>query len=153
MPFNFLDDTNDEGNIMDLNTLDVVKLANEGTVLELLHPGTNEVLTDEGEKVADKDNIKPFFVRILGHDSDTFREQSVINERNRRSQKGKNKATDEKARNIELLAGCTTECYMIEDGKPIVFSRAEMVRLYTKYPWMSEQATSRVTDRSVLMAK
>ncbi len=132
---------------MDLNTLDVVKLANEGTVLELLHPATGEVLTDEKGKTP-----KAFFLRLLGSDSDTYR--NAIKRRFERNQNKKNQKIDlddAQIKAAELLAKCTTDCYMIEDGKQIECTHSEMTRLYLKYPWMREQAEEAMADRSVLM--
>lgn len=134
---------------MDLNKLDVVKMANEGTVLELLHPATGEVLTDEKGKTP-----KPFFVRLLGSDSDVYR--NSIKRRFERNQNKKNQKLDlddAQIKAAELLAKCTTGCFMVEDGKEVVCNRSEMTRLYLKYPWMREQAEEFMADRSVLMMK
>lgn len=138
---------------MDLNKLNVVEQANEGTVLELLNPFNGEVLTDEGEKCADNKNIKTFYLRLLGSDSDTYRD--TIKRRFERSQNKKNQKLDldeARLKGAELLAKCTTECYMIEDGKPINLTKqGEMVRLYLKYPWLREQAEEFIGDRGNLM--
>jgi hypothetical protein len=144
-----LDATNDEGITMDLNNLDVVKLANEGTVLELLHPATGELLTDEKGK-----EPKAFFLRLLGTDSDIFR--STLKRRVERNQNKKSKKADldeAELKAAELLAKCTTDCYMIENGKPVDCTKENMVRLYLKLPWLREQAEEHMTDRSVLMMK
>lgn len=134
---------------MDLNKLDVVKLANEGTVLELLHPTTGDVLTDEKG-----DKPKVFFLRLLGSDSDTYR--NTIKRRFERNQNKKNQKLDlddAQLKAAELLAKCTTDCYMIEDGKPVDCTKENMVRLYLKLPWLREQAEQHMSDRSVLMTK
>jgi hypothetical protein len=144
-----LDATNDEGITMDLNNLDVVKLANEGAVLELLHPGTGEVLTDEKGK-----EPKAWFLRMLGSDSDIYR--NTIKRRFERNQNKKNSKIDldeVQVRTAELLAKCTVDCYIIENGKPIECSQSEMTRVYLKYPWLREQAEEAMADRSVLMTK
>jgi len=161
---------------MDLNTLDVIKLANEGTVLELLHPATGEVLADKTEeyeesvdKINSNDSLsddqkakkieglekpKPFYLRLLGSDSDTYR--NAMKRRFERNQNKKNQKInldDAQIKAAELLAKCTTDCFMIEDGKAIVCNHSEMTRLYLKYPWMREQAEEAMADRSVLMTK
>lgn len=137
-----------------LNQFNVRELANEGTVLELLNPFTGGVLTDEGEKIADKNNIKTFFVRLLGSDSDIYR--SGMNRRAEKliNSKNKNKKVDldeEKKATAKLLAKCTTDAYMIEDDKVIECTNSEMDRLYLKYQWMREQAEDYMDDRSNLM--
>jgi len=136
--------------IMDLSKLNVVEQANSGAALELLHPVTGEVLTDE------KKEPKAFYLKLLGSDSDVYRNQIKRNfERNQNQSKGRNKPKldidDAQRRAAELLAKCTTECYMIEDGKPIECTSAEMVRLYLKYPWLREQAEEFIGDRGNLM--
>lgn len=136
-----------------LNSLNVVEKANEGTVLELVNPfDPTEVLTDEGEKIADKKNIKPFFLRLLGSDSDTYRNAIKRRfERNQGKKKQKLDLDDAQRKAAELLAKCTVDCYMIEDDKAVECTQPEMVRLYLKYPWLREQAEEHIGDRSVLM--
>lgn len=136
-----------------LNQLNVVEKANEGTILKLKNPFNDEVLTDEGEKCADKKNIKDFYLRLLGSDSDVYR--GAIKRRFENSQ-GKSKTKkidldDAQKKAAELLARCTTECYMIEDDKPVECTQSEMVRLYLKYPWLREQAEEQIADRTALM--
>ena len=138
---------------MDLSKLNVVEKANEGTVLELVNPfDPTEPLTDEGEKIADKENVKPFYLRLLGSDSDTYR--NAIKRRFERNQGKKAKKLDlddAQRKAAELLAKCTTECYLIENGKAVECTQPEMVRLYLTYPWLREQAEEHIGDRSVLM--
>jgi hypothetical protein len=139
---------------MDLSQLNVVEKANEGTVLELLNPFDGEPLTDEGEKVADKKNIKPLYLRLLGSDSDVYRKAMNRRLEKNINKKNKNKnidLDDAKLKGAELLAKCTTECYLIEDEKAVVCTPAEMTRLYLKYPWLQEQAENHMADRSNLM--
>ena len=138
---------------MDLSKLDVVKLANEGTVLELLHPGNGEVLTDEGDKLGDPKNIKPFYVRMLGSDSDVYREGTKRHLEKSMNSKKKAKVDldDAKLKAAELIAKCTTECYFIENGKVVECNKSEMIRIYLKYPWIREQAEAHMGDRSALM--
>jgi len=131
---------------MDLSKLNVVELANEGAVLELLHPSTGEVLTDE------KKESKVFFLRLLGSDSDTYR--NAIKRRFESNNKNKNKKLDLDAaqrKAAELLAKCTVDCYMLEDDKPVECNLSEMTRVYLKYPWIREQAEEFMADRSNLI--
>ena len=131
-----------------LNSLDVVELANSGEILKVTHPATGEVLTDEGEKVGDPKNIKDWFVRLLGSDSDKYR--NAIKKRFEQSQKNKNKNIglgEAQRKGAELLAKCTTDCYIIEGDAAVKFSTDEMVRLYLKYPFLREQAEEFMADR------
>tara|TARA_R110002051_G_scaffold324424_2_gene421627 strand:+ start:24062 stop:24481 length:420 start_codon:yes stop_codon:yes gene_type:complete len=138
---------------MDLSNLNVVEKANTGEVLKLLHPVTGEILNDAGEKCADKKDVKCFFVKVLGADSDLYR--NVVKRRLERLQNKKSKKIDmdeSEAKGIDLLAKCTLDCYLIEDGKPIEFSKNEMVRLYTKYPWLREQVDKFIDERENFLA-
>jgi len=148
---------------MDLSNLNVVEKANKGSVLELKNPMDHtdkkgvfhekgDILTDEGEKCADNKNIKPLYLRLLGSDSNVYR--TSIKRRFERSQNKKNQKLDlddVQLKAAELLAKCTTECYLIEDGKAVECTIAEMTRLYMKYPWLREQAEEHMSDRSALM--
>lgn len=141
---------------MDLSKLDVVKFANEGVKVELLNPFTDEPLTDEGDKLGDKDNIKPFFVRVLGSDSDVYRSgmKRKLESRFNKKKTNKSESVDldhEERKGAELIAKCTTDCYFIENGKVVECTKAEMTRVYLKYPWMREQAEAQMGDRSALM--
>lgn len=135
-----------------LNNFNVVEKANKGTVLDLLDPFTGEVMTDEGEKIGDKKNIKPLYLRLLGSDSDVYR--NAIKRRFERSQNKKKQKLDlddAQLKGAELLAKCTTECYLIEDDKAVECTQSEMIRLYLKYPWLREQAEEFMGERSNFM--
>lgn len=128
---------------MDLTNLDVISFANEGSKLELCHPTTGEVLMD--------DSVPPkaFYVQLQGSDSDAFR--NVMRRRAEKSFKNKDKKIDlEEAQRsgAQLLAKCTVDCYMVEDGKEIGCDRDELTRLYLRYPWIREQVEEFMGDRS-----
>ena len=128
---------------MDLTKLDVVSLANEGSRLELIHPTTGEPLTDEGKPA------KPYFIQLLGSDSDAYR--NVLKRRAEKTVTNKNKKVDiEKSLRdgASLLAKCTIDCYMIENGKQVQCQRDELIRLYLGYPWIREQVEQFMVDRS-----
>jgi len=128
---------------MDLTNLDVVSLANEGSKLELCHPTTGEILTDDDLPP------KPFYVQLLGSDSDAYR--NVLKRRAEKSFNNKDKKIDiddAQRKGAQLLAKCTVDCYMLENGKVIDCNRDEMTRLYLRYPWMREQVEEFMGDRS-----
>lgn len=137
-----------------LNDFDVVEKANEGSILYLTDPynNTGEILTDEGEKIADEENIKPFFIRLLGSDSDTFRKGISVRVNRYQKMKKKTISSEESIRdNAKLFAECTTECYMIYNDKFVECNVKEMTFLYLKYPWLREIADEFMNDRSNLM--
>lgn len=131
---------------MDLSNLDVVKAANAGTVMKVRHPTTGDILTD-GKK-ADKE----FFLRLLGSDSDVYR-NAIKRRFEKRRGKNQNKVDlDEAQRDAAaLLARCTTECYLIENGEPVECSVQALSALYLKYPWLKEQAEEHMGDRANLL--
>lgn len=108
------------------------------------------------EKQTAKENLKlpkPYFIRLLGSDSDTYRRSSdktiekYLNTKEKDREKGHD-ANELRLKTVKLLAKCTTECYMLEGGKEISCNRDEMTRLYMKLPWLREQAEAFITDRS-----
>lgn len=150
------------GGIMaSLSDFNVVEKANDGSVLEIiayadfydqksgeLKISKGDVLTDEGEKCSDKKDIKNWYVKLLGVDSDQFRKLS--NRRLERAQGKKSKKIDidsMRRETAEIFAKCTTECYII-DGSPIECTYSEMVRVYLKYPWLYEQVDAFMAERS-----
>ena len=143
--------------MMDLTKLDVVELANAGTVLELTYPmsvkdsETGEEF-EKGDPILDEKG-KPWSIGLLGSDSDEFRSGNKKRLEIKFDKKGKVKKTDsetEELKLIELMAKCVTSVHIVEDGKPIKFSRDEMVRVFRKYPWVREQAEEHMADRSAL---
>jgi len=132
---------------MDLKNLDLNHLANKGSIMELLHPTDNEVLTDDSKAK------KPFFFRLLGSDSDVYRKalQRQLDASSKNKNKGKVDLEDAERKLSERCAKCVTECYLIEDGKQVECNYDEMVRIFLKYPWIREQVDRHITDRSALM--
>lgn len=132
-----------------LDKLDVKKSANSGAMLTLLHPVTGEELTDEGEGVSDSKKPRPLYLRLLGSDSDTYR-----NAIKRRYEKNRNKMNkridldDAERKAAELLAQCTTDSYLIEKGAIVEHSFSNLVNIYLTYPWIREQAETFIGERA-----
>jgi hypothetical protein len=132
----------------DLSNLDVIGEANKGALLELLHPATGEVLFDE--KGDDESKYKAFYLKLLGSDSDVYR--SEIKRRTEKTYNSKSKSQkidldDAQLKGAQLLAKCTTSCYIIENGKEVKCTRDEMTRIYLTQPWIREQAEAFMSDR------
>lgn len=127
---------------MDLSKLDTVAGSNKGGVLKLLHPVNNSVLNDSKGK-----KPKDYFITLLGEDSDLFR--NSVKRDYEKSLKKKTEDIDKDIRDsAQRLAKCTTDCYFIEDGKPIDCTTQEMFRIYMKYPWIREQVQAYMKDRA-----
>lgn len=149
-----------------LGNFNVVEKANKGSLLELTAPSdlydektgellysSGDVLTDEGEKIADSKNIRAYSIKLLGCDSDEFRHLSnrKMEKASRISKKDKNKVTIDSINkeNCEIFAKCTTECYLIgADGKEMECTYSTMLALYLKEYWIYEQVDAFMAERS-----
>jgi ribosomal protein L37E len=161
---------------MDLSKLDLSKLADDGTVMPLLHPIEGEVLTDKEEvfdvevkkikesKLSDAKvkaaiealpEPKDFYFKLLGSDSDIYRNALKRQlEKASGSKKGKSNKIDLDDAVLKLserCARCVTECYFIENGEVVKCGFEEMVRVFIKYSWIREQVDAHISDRSTLM--
>ena len=114
----------------------------EGSVLELLHPSTGEVITC--------DEKKPFTLTLLSADSDKWQTmQKRYLEKTLSKRKSNKVDLDESgAKAIEMLARATTACYIVENKKPVKCEFDELIRVYTDYKWVREQAEAFINDRA-----
>lgn len=128
---------------VDLASLDTIKACNDGAEIELRHPITNEPLGA--------------FIKVLGKDSDTFREfqRHNFNEylRNEALAKARGKRAVSKSADdldddmMTMLVGCTVGWRDVEyNGEPLVFSAANVRKLYTERPWIRDQVNEAVGD-------
>jgi hypothetical protein len=134
----------------DLTKLDIVSMANEGTKMPIRHPMTDDILSDDKGTLKTPEP-KEWFLRLLGADSDTYR--NTI-KRRFESRRGKSKKVDldQAQRDAAiLLARCTTECHMTENGVPVKCDVDTLTVIYTKYPWLREQAEEFMSDRANLI--
>lgn len=121
---------------VDLALFDTAARADEGAPLSLVHPATGEKL-----------NI---ILRLAGMDSAAYR-KSAAAIANRRSKNGFRKLTLEQIQEegIETLASCTLGWEGVRvDGEVLPFSHAAAVSLYSRFPWIREQAESFIADRA-----
>lgn len=131
---------------MDLSTLDVASTGDKGQPLHLKHPGTGVGLIDEATG-------KPVEIVLLSADSTTFTRLShqQQNERIKKMRgRGKIATTSQEVLedSIELLAAVTKSWSgIVLDGKPLECSPANAKALYTRLPWVREQADDFVNDR------
>lgn len=133
---------------MDLNKLDVKKLANEGTIMKVRHPdpSNNEILNDGKKEPLD------FYLRLLGSDSDVYRNAIKRRFENRRGKKAGKVDLDQAERDAAaLLAKCTTDCYLILNGKPVECDVPTLTKIYLDFPWLKEQAEEHMGDRGNLL--
>ncbi len=123
--------------LVNLSALDSAARADEGAELHVLHPATGEDLG--------------IVIRLAGTDSAAYR-RALSAAANRRPQAGRKKATLEElqAENIEIMAACTLDWSGVSlDGQSMLpFTRKDAVTLYTRFPWIREQADAFMAERA-----
>jgi hypothetical protein len=134
---------------MDLSAKSTTKKANEGAFLHLRDPRTDTPLLDEktGEAVG---------LTLLGCDSSLYRKlaHEVQNARLERMRVARGKikglradVTDEE--NRELIAKMCVRVHHIEcDGAALSSTFDDMMLLFDRLPWVYDQATEFVEDRT-----
>lgn len=126
----------------DLAQIDLVKASNEGREVEITHPITGDPLG--------------MFVRVLGRESDTFREiiQDRIDKQIEQQAKAKRRSKpktvaqgEEEA--VELLAACTTGWRgVVLEGKELEFTVANVKMVYKHWAWFRAQVDDAIGDLS-----
>lgn len=133
---------------MDLSKLDTVAACDEGADLELTHPITGAVLTDEktGEAVS---------IKLIGADSKEYQslthkaQTKRLNKRLSRGGVVKMTAEELDADALELLVHCTKGWkHVLVDGKELVFNETNARQLYTRFPWIRDQVSDFVQERA-----
>jgi hypothetical protein len=125
----------------DLASLNTTKACNAGAEVEIRHPVTNVPLG--------------MTVRVLGRDSDTFKEHTrdTLNARLRREAMAAKRGKDADLRtveiieqeNMDLLVACTVGWSNVAiDGKELPFEEANVRRVYKEYPWIYDQVNEAI---------
>lgn len=122
--------------------------APEGAEMIVLEPGRNVPLGhDEGQP--------PAKIRLLGVDSDAYQKATRANLNKRLAAArgnrtaGRISAEEMEAEQLEVLVACTIAWENIEDGpEHLDCTPANARRVYAKFPWLREQATQFVEDRT-----
>jgi len=125
-------------NNMDLSTLDVKAVAEEGATLEVRHPVTGNL-------------IDGMSVKVLGTDSATYRNAVKARIRRAANQRKKQDFDPDKAERdaLELLADLTVGWDGVElDGEPLKCTRENCIMVYGRFPWLREQVDEFVADRA-----
>jgi hypothetical protein len=125
----------------DLISLNTTKACNAGAEVEIRHPVTNVPIGMQ--------------VRVLGRDSDTFKEHTrdTLNARLRREAMAAKRGKDADLRtvetieqeNMDLLVACTVDWSNVAiDGKELPFEEANVRRVYKEYPWIYDQVNEAI---------
>lgn len=128
---------------MDLSSLDTRKPADDGADMQLRHPGTDAVLT--------QDDGKAISITLAGSDSDRY-QRAQRSQANRRLNAGvRRKLTIEELESdtIELLVACTIRWDGVKVGGKVLECNADNARkLYRDYQWIREQANAFIGERA-----
>lgn len=126
---------------MDLSNFDTRKACNDGAIMQVIFEG-EPVLQDDG---------KPVTITFCGRDSDAFQKsvRSRADDRMQARQRVKVTLAAMEAETVETLSDCTMAWDgIVLDGEALPCTRANAVKLYTRFPWLREQADGFVSDRA-----
>lgn len=127
---------------MDLNQLDTVAVGEAGVAMQLKHPTTGEPLAQE--------NGEPITITLAGADSDRFRSAQRANaDRRIKNARRNSSSADIEADGLELLASATLGWSGIKvDGEALDANKANVKKVYTRFPWIREQVDVFIGDRA-----
>jgi hypothetical protein len=127
--------------LLDLSTLDTTKAAEDGATLEVRHPATGEILT--------QDNGEPITITLAGTDSDRFRKAQRANNTRRLRNPRQLDGDDIERDGLNSLVLCTLAWSGIAlDGQELDCTPANVRQVYQRLPWLREQADRFVSDRA-----
>ena len=132
---------------MDLGKLEAT---DEGKRLTLLNPTTGEELCYEIE-----DGVEtPMFLTMVSLDSSIYKksQRRIIDRRLKQQSKfrsAKLNAAQLEEETLFTLADCTTGGALYADGEEVIVTPgADALKLYKRFPWIKEQASEFMEDRS-----
>lgn len=122
----------------DFATRDSAARCEEGVEMEVLDPSTNE--------------STGAFLTLAGVDSGTHRRTSALIAKRRIKSGFRNNGFDPDkflSENIELLAACTLSWRgVVLSGEALPCTKSNAITLYTRFPWLREQAEAFISDRA-----
>ena len=129
---------------MDLAKLDLTDHANNGAVMDVLHPISGELLKD-----SDNNNVT---ITLLGSDSTQMRNAMSNRAKQQLASKKPNQITtidEAEQASAELLASVVVSWSGLEEnGQPIECTNRDVVATLKKYSWLRLQIDQFVSDRS-----
>lgn len=127
----------------DLSSLNTTKTGDEGAVLHLLHPATDEPL------YLDEEKKKPVTITLYGADSTRFRNLNSRLARQVQGKKGKPSIEAVEEATTAQLVGITKDWEnMIFGGELTEFTNQKVTNVYDEYRWIREQVSNFITDRA-----
>lgn len=129
---------------MDLSRLDTRERAETGEKMTVENPATGETVKDDAGN--------PVTITLLGNDSTAMRrrQNDLTNEILKKGFRPKSITAEKTEENrLETLAIATIAWSGIElDGQVLECTRENAVKLYTRLPWLRDQADAFVGDRA-----
>lgn len=132
---------------MNLAAYDTVAASDRGADLELILPN--------GKPILDEKTGKPWTIKLMGVDSRQYQDSQhkVANRRiNRRSRTRKGLSAEElDSDQLEVLLDVTSSWFGIQLGPndpPLEFTRENARLVYTRFPWIRDQAEDFIGERS-----
>ena len=121
---------------VDLSTLDVSAIAEQGAILNVTHPVSGQNLGVS--------------IRLAGADSEIYRKAMRAAAARRINSRRRSALTPEEMEQeaLELLAKATLGWEgVVLDGETLPFSPENARRLYGRFPWIKEQVDLFIVDR------
>jgi len=132
--------------MLDLSSLDASVVSETGSIMELRHPSSGEVLQYDAVE-----GQKPVTLTLAGEDSEAYR-RATHKSQNRRFAKGnisKIKAEELENDMVELHAACTLAWSgIVVDGQELNCTKANAMMLYRRFRWIADQVSDFIRDRS-----
>ena len=130
--------------VFDIAELDTAAACEEGAILEVRHPATNEVLRHE--------DGRPFTIKLAGKDSDRVqkaaRDQTDRNIAAQSRTKAPTKVAVIEKGNIDVLVAATLEWDVVLGGGKATNNATAYREAYTKFKWLAEQVDEFVGARA-----
>ena len=120
--------------------------ADDGELLTLRHPSTDEPLEHDGEKM---------WIRVLGEDSDVLRNKATTIRRKKARQFVRNQQADittTPEEDLDFLVSATVDWRLFFDGEWIDCTREKKEEIFSKYHWIARQVNQFSGDISNFLA-
>jgi len=128
--------------------IDDIKIKEDGTDMQIVHPGTGEPLFDEvKDEETGKITSEPVTLRLIGQDSDIFKKASnrITNKRSK-MRPGQLTAERLSADTLQIVEACTVKWSdnLVLNGEQPTTAK----EIYQGRKWLKEQAEQYIYDRA-----
>ena len=128
--------------------IDDIKIEEDGTDMQIVHPGTGEPLFDEvKDEETGKITSEPVTLRLVGQDSDIFKKvQNRITNKRSKMRPGQLTAERLSADTLQIVEACTVgwSGNLVLNGEQPTVAK----EIYQGRKWIKEQAEQYIYDRA-----